>query len=174
MVLVGCLAITLAASLPAAGKLQTTIANLKFSGTLSDADRQYLGLEKPGPFTLKDINAPYVLIELMRTTCPHCIAQAPAMNRLSHLVANSPLKDKVKLISVGQTDDASALKQFKAAHKVPFPLVPDSGCEIGTAFHIAGTPTTVLVNKHGTVLWVEEGSFVNAEQVLQKIKAKVK
>ena len=110
----------------------------------------------------------------MRTTCPHCVAQAPALNRLYHLVANSPLQDKVKLIAVGESNYESALKQFKATHQVPFPLVPDPDWEIGTAFNIAGTPTIVLLDKSGQVLLVEEGAFDNADQVFKKIKAKVK
>jgi hypothetical protein len=44
------------------------VANLKFSGNLAAADRQYLGLEKPGAFTLQDIKAPYILIEITRST----------------------------------------------------------------------------------------------------------
>ena len=102
MALAGCLAIWLAmGSLSLAAPPQKKIADLKFSGTLSEADQKYLGLEKPGAFTLQDIKAPYVLIEIMRTTCPHCVAQAPALNRLYKLVANSDLKDKLKIISVG-------------------------------------------------------------------------
>ena len=67
--LAGCLAIWVAmGSLSFAASSQQQIANLKFSGTLSEADRNYLGLEKPGPFTLQDIKAPYVLIEITRTT----------------------------------------------------------------------------------------------------------
>jgi hypothetical protein len=69
MALAGCLTILLAmVSLSSAASPQNKIANLKFCGTLSEADRQYLGLEKPGAFTLQDIKAPYVLIEIMRTT----------------------------------------------------------------------------------------------------------
>ena len=44
------------------------VAGLKFSGPVSEADQKYLGLEKPGPFTLQDIKAPYVLMEITRTT----------------------------------------------------------------------------------------------------------
>ena len=135
MALAICLVIVLAmGSLASAAPPPNKLANLKFSGTLSDADQKYLGLEKPGAFTLQDIKAPYVLIEIMRTTCPHCVVQAPALNRLYKLVANSDLKDKLKIIAVGETDSESALKQFKAAHKVPFPLVADPDCEIGSAF----------------------------------------
>jgi hypothetical protein len=67
--LVGCLVIVLAmGSLVSAAPPPNKLANLKFSGTLSDADQKYLGLEKPGAFTLQDIKAPYVLIEITRTT----------------------------------------------------------------------------------------------------------
>jgi hypothetical protein len=68
MTLVGCLAITLAVGSRSSAAPPQKIANLKFSGTLSEADQQYLGLEKPGAFTLQDIKAPYVLLEIIRTT----------------------------------------------------------------------------------------------------------
>ena len=69
MALAGCLAILLAmVSLSLAAPSPQKIAAFKFSGTLSEADQEYLGLEKPGAFTLQDIKAPYVLIEITRTT----------------------------------------------------------------------------------------------------------
>jgi hypothetical protein len=69
MALAICLVIVLAmGSLASAAPPPNKLANLKFSGTLSDADQKYLGLEKPGAFTLQDIKAPYVLIEITRTT----------------------------------------------------------------------------------------------------------
>jgi hypothetical protein len=67
--LAGCAALVLAmGSLSVAAPPPHKIASLKFSGTMSEADQNYLGLEKPGPFTLQDIKAPYVLIEITRTT----------------------------------------------------------------------------------------------------------
>ena len=175
MALAGCLAILLAmSSLSAAAPSQQKIAAFKFSATLSEADRKYLGLEKPGAFTLQDIKAPYVLIEIMRTTCPHCVAQVPALNQLYKLVANSDLKDRLKIISVGESDDASALKRFKAAHKIPYPLVADPDWKFCSACTVSGTPTTVLVAKSGKVLLVEEGAFDSAGAMFKKIKAKLK
>ena len=69
MALAGCLTLWLAmASLSLSAPAPQKIANLKFSGTLSEADQKYLGLEKPGAFGLQDIKAPYVLMEITRTT----------------------------------------------------------------------------------------------------------
>jgi peroxiredoxin len=173
--LAGCLTIFLAGvSLSFAASSQQKIAAFKFSSTLSEADQQYLGLEKPGAFTLQDIKAPYVLIEIMRTTCPHCVAQVPALNQLYKLVANSDLKDRLKIFSVGESDNASALKKFKAAHKIPYPLVPDPDWEFCSACTVSGTPTLLLVDRSGKVLLVEDGAFGSAGKMFKKIKAKLK
>jgi len=69
LALVGCLTILPAlASWSMAAPPRASLAQLKFSGTIEEADQKYLGLEKPGAFTLQDIKAPYVLIEITRTT----------------------------------------------------------------------------------------------------------
>ena len=69
LALAGCLTILLVTgSLSSSAPPPQKIASLKFSGTLSEADQKYLGLEKPGAFTLQDIKAPYVLIEITRST----------------------------------------------------------------------------------------------------------
>ena len=65
-------------------------ADLTFSGTLSAADRAYLGLTRPGPFTLKDIQARYVLLEIFSDSCPHCMLAAPGVNRLFRLIEGNP------------------------------------------------------------------------------------
>jgi hypothetical protein len=53
-------------SLAASGNAK--IAHLKFSGPVAAADQKYLGLKNGGNFSLQDIQAPYVLIEILRTT----------------------------------------------------------------------------------------------------------
>ena len=101
--------------------------------------------------------------------------QAPVVNRLYNLVVNSDLKDKVKFIGVGESDTESSLGSLKTAYKVPFPLVPDPHWDIGVdVFHIDGTPTTVVVDKHGKVLLLEDGTFNNATRVFKNLKKRLK
>jgi len=103
------------------------------------------------------------------------VEQAPVVNRLYNLVANSDLKDQVKFLAVGESDNGASLQRFKAAYQVPFPMVPDPDWDIGVdLFHISGTPTTVLVDKSGKVLLTEVGFFDNAGAMFKKIKAKLK
>jgi hypothetical protein len=69
LALVGWLTILLSfSSWSLAASNTAKIANLKFSGPVSEADQKYLGLKSPGNFSLQDIQAPYVLIEITRTT----------------------------------------------------------------------------------------------------------
>ena len=53
-------------------------------------------------------------------------------------------------------------------------MVPDPGWEIGTAFKIQGTPTTVVLDKHGNVLLTEVGVFNSAAGMFNRLKGKVK
>jgi len=149
--------------------------NVAFSSTITPEDQAYLGLAKAGNFTLKDINAPFVLVESFNTTCPHCMTQAPVLNKLFELVQkDAQLKDKLKLISVGQGNDESAVKMWKAFHKVPFPVVPDKDSKLGKALNFSPYPVSVVLDKSGKVVWVHIGTFESADEALKEIKKVVK
>jgi thiol-disulfide isomerase/thioredoxin len=153
-----------------------TVPSVKFSGTITPDGSKYLGLAKQGPFSWKDIKAPYLVIEQFSTNCPHCMAQAPVMDKLYEMVNNdAALKGKVKFLGAGQGDNEVKLKMWKAFHKVPFPLVPDPNNSFGKALNFTPYPVTLLINKAtGKILVVQIGTFDNADDVFKKIKAAVK
>ena len=152
-----------------------SVGNSKFAATITPEGSKYLGLAKQGPFTLKDVKAPYVLVEQFSTSCPHCMAQAPVMDTLFAKVEKDPqLKAKLKFIGTGQGNDATAVKMWKAFHKVPLPLVPDPNNSFGKAMNFTPYPVTVVLDKTGKILFVHIGAFDNADEVLAKIKAVVK
>jgi len=149
--------------------------NVAFSAPLTQEDATSLGLAKVGPFTLKDIKAPFVLVESFNTTCPHCMHQAPVLNQLYALVQkDAKLKDKVMFVSAGQGNDENAVKMWKAFHKVPFPVVSDKDSKLGKALNFSPYPVSVLLDKSGKVLWVHVGTFENANEALTGIKKVVK
>lgn len=49
-------------------KVGQQIGNVKFPKPMSDEDAKYLGLDKTAEFTLKDIKAPYALVESFNPT----------------------------------------------------------------------------------------------------------
>jgi peroxiredoxin len=133
--------------------------NLSFPPVGSESDRSSLGLSGTGAFKLKQIGAPYVVVEMMGTACPHCQEQAPGMNKFYRLVQDSDLKGKVRFLGVAQGCSANEVKQFKKKYKVPFPMLADPNGSIGQALHIEGVPTTVLLNQSGQALQVHVGNI---------------
>jgi len=175
-----CLALVLLGLAPAMAAEKEPVVgynagNVPFSAPLTPEDQAYLGLAKPGDFTLKDIKAPYVLVESFNTTCPHCMHQAPIMNKLYELVQKeAQLKDKLKFLAAGQGNDENAVKMWKAFHKIPFPVVPDKDSKLGKALNFTPYPVSVVLDKTGKVVWVHIGTFESAEDALKDIKKVVK
>jgi hypothetical protein len=62
------LSLLLAGTALAQPKVGDNVGNLKFDKPMSEGDMKYLGLGKMAPFTLKDIKAKYVLVDVFSTT----------------------------------------------------------------------------------------------------------
>jgi peroxiredoxin len=168
-------AVSLAVAVEAEPQVGQTVGNVKFNAPITEEGAKYLGLPKAEPFTLKDVKAPYVLVEQFNTSCPHCMHQAPIMNQLYDKVQADPqLKTKLKFLGSGQGNEIVQLKMWQAFNKVPFPLVPDPDSTFGKALNFTPYPVTVVLDKTGKILFVHIGSFESADEVLQKIKAVVK
>jgi thiol-disulfide isomerase/thioredoxin len=164
-------ALALAEAEPKAGQM----VSIKFPKPMFDEDATYLGLPKAEEFTVKDLKAPFLLVEQFNTTCPHCMAQAPALNSLYEKVQSDPqLKGKLKIMAIGQGNDESAIKMWKAFHKVPFPLFPDPNSTFGKAINFSPYPVSVVLDKTGKIVWAHVGAFESADEALQGIKAAVK
>lgn len=178
VVLLSCLTLALLAGAALAQSKPTVgqnAGNVKFAATLTPEEAAYLGVPAGAPFTLKDIKAPYVLAETFSTTCPHCMHQAPLLNQLFTMVENdAKLKDKLKILSVGQGNDEMNVKMWKAVQKVPFPVLPDKESTLSKAYDQPGVPITAVLDKSGKVVWVHIGAFESAEEALKGIKKVVK
>lgn len=150
-------------------------ADLTFSGTLSAADRAYLGLTRPGPFTLKDIQARYVLLEIFSDSCPHCILAAPEVNRLFRLIERNPRLRAagrlpvLKMLGVGFYGKPGAMEVWRIKHDVLFPLIPDPQAQVGKALDIPGTPTYVVLDRQGRVVFVQAGELGSPANFLHRI-----
>ncbi len=148
--------------------------DLKFGETMTPADQAYLGLKNPGKFALKDIQADYVLVEVLNAYCPFCMRQAPILNRLYRLVEASQFKDRIKFIGVVSNSPPEAAN-WKRAYKVPFPIIADPQWVIGVdILKITGTPTTVVLDKQGKVIILHDGLFADADKAFQGLRARIK
>jgi hypothetical protein len=148
--------------------------NLSFPGVLSEHDQKYLGLSSTGAFKLENIGTPYVVLEIMRTSCPHCQEQVPGMNSFFNLVQNSELKGKVKFLAVAQGCGADDVRNFKKGHKMLFPILADPNGTVGHSVGISGVPTTVVLNRSGQALRVHVGDIGSPKKALAELRGLVK
>jgi thiol-disulfide isomerase/thioredoxin len=127
------------------------LAGLQFSAPKKAAAKGYLGLKDSDAFTLPQIKADTVIIEVFSMYCPICQAEAPVVNELHQLIEKTPsLKGKVKLIGIGAGNSAFEVEVFRKKYNILFPLFPDE--KFGIQKALSGpirTPTFIAVKGYG-------------------------
>ena len=147
--------------------------SLTFSGAISEADRRYLGLDRPGAFTLNDIHARYLLIQIFSDACPHCTLQAPVVKRLfQELSANPKLNGgTLKMVGVGYYGTPATMERWRGKYGARFPLIPDQGGKVFKKLDIFGTPTYVVLDSRGTVVYLFYGEIANPRRFMRQLLA---
>jgi peroxiredoxin len=106
--------------------------------------RIYLGIEASEEFSLNDIRAEVVLIEVFSMYCPHCQHEAPNVNKLFHRIAADPaLASRVKILGIGVGNTGYEVDVFRKRFDIPFPLIPDRSRRLASQLEVSITPTFV-------------------------------
>jgi peroxiredoxin len=136
------------------------------------ADKAYLGLSTGGSFTIPEIKAQVVIIEIFSMYCPYCQREAPEVNRLYDIIENNPtLKGRIKLIGIGAGNTPFEVQVFKEKYSVPFPLFSDEDFTLHKAFGEVRTPFFIGVrindDKTYLVLYAKLGGTEGAESFVK-------
>lgn len=101
-----------------------------------------------------------VLINLWATWCPPCNREFPFLEE-----AWQEYKDRVAVIalSVEETDTLSVLKKYANENGLSFPMGRDEQYTLSLTFNVSGIPTSLLVDRSMTVLWMESGAMSSKE-----------
>ncbi|MFC1515877.1 peroxiredoxin family protein [Thermodesulfobacteriota bacterium] len=140
-----------------------------------DPDLQkYLGVTGKKTFTIPQLNAEVVIIEIYSLYCPFCQAEAPIINELHQKIQkNGKLEGRVKLIGIGAGNTEFEVDEFKKVYDVKFPLFPDGDLSIHKILGEVRTPYFIVIktNKDGThtVIYSKLGSIKNADKFLSLI-----
>lgn len=138
--------------------------------------RQYLGLGQDQFFTLNDIKADLVLVEVLSVHCPTCQRQAQAYNKLFERIKQDPdISDRIKIIGVGAGNNANEIDYFKNNYKVPFPVIPDPRFNLHGAIGGSRTPFTIYVRNisgepSGIVVDTHLGENDEIDHLLQELE----
>ena len=138
-------------------------------------DRTYLGLDSSSAtFSVADIDADIVLIELFSMYCPFCQEEAPLINELYELMNDLPESGpSVKIIGIGASNSEFEVNHFRTTYKVDFPMFPDQDMAIYKALSGAGTPGFIGVRLSGgenpMIILRQSGGFYSKDDFLAQL-----
>ena len=133
--------------------------------------QKYLGLSNKSTFTIPQIKANVVIVEIFSMYCPYCQAEAPSLNELYRKIQNnSSLRGRFKLLGIGAGNTAFEVEHFRNTYKIPFPLFPDDDFSIHKKIGNVRTPYffVVGINKDGThrILYSHQGRLKDHDQFI--------
>jgi len=154
------------------GTLEVDLDNfalIRLPGPQDSAERQYLGLSTGDAFTLPQVKAQAVIVEIFNIYCPICQASAPEVNKLHKSIEKDPAtKDRVKLIGIGTGNTPLEVSVFRNKYGIEFPLFPDSESLVQKAFAKPLRTPTILVldldrSGKATLVYSHVGKFTDPE-----------
>ena len=136
--------------------------------------KSYLGLSGTGRFTIPQIQARVVIIQIFSMYCPVCQKEASRVNELYQAIQKrKDLKDKIKLIGIGTGNTDFEVGFYQEKYKVPFPLFSDADESIYEILGELRTPyyIGVKINRDGSdeVFYSKLGQFRDTRSFLNRI-----
>lgn len=166
------LSLILSGTLAVADINQSVLANIMLSMPKISAHQDYLGLKKATTFTISQIKADVVIIEIFSMYCPHCQREAPYVNEMYKKINNSKkLKGKVKLIGIGAGNSDFEVDFFRKKYNVPFPLFSDTDLSIHKKLGQVRTPYFIGMKIGGNqmIFYSGAGGIVDADGFLDMV-----
>lgn len=162
------------AQAPAPAGRNVPFPAFQLPATQNELEAAYLGVPEAAPFSVGQIRAQVVLIEIMSAYCPYCQRVAPLVDDVyARIEKDHALKGKIKMIGIGMTNTPFELDTFKKKFNVPFPLFADPSGEISKKFNVPGTPTFIgarLDGKGGAQeIFFRPGAFKDTDQFMAEL-----
>lgn len=112
---------------------------------------------------LADLRGDVVLVNFWATWCPPCRQEMPLLDQLHARYA--PLG--FSLLGVNVEQDSALAEQFLAEVPVGFPILLDPEERVSELYGVPAMPTTVLIDRSGTVRFVHYGYRPGDEEAVQ-------
>jgi peroxiredoxin len=154
------------------------LPDIKLPIPVDTAFQTYLGIKGEGSFSLPQIKASVVIVEIFSMYCPHCQREAPSVNDLySKIQSSEKLKDKVKLVGIGVGNSPFEVEYFKKTYSIQFPLFSDGEFIIHKQLGEVRTPYFIGIKNHKdgshTLFYSKLGGIADHAGFLKLIQAQL-
>jgi len=124
------------------------------AGPADLASLRLLCLADSGPSTVDParLGSRPVLVNVWASWCVPCQEEMPALQRAHHVAGTS-----VAFLGIDTKDETNSALDFLAAFHVTYPQAKDPDGRLLAALHGAGLPDTVVLDRHGRVVWRKLG-----------------
>jgi thiol-disulfide isomerase/thioredoxin len=142
----------------------------------NNAGKAYLGLSGKGAFSLSQVKARMLIVEVFSMYCPICQREAPVVNDLHTLIGkDAVLKKDVKFIGIGIGNTPFEVEVYRKKFNVLFPLFADDGFELQKISKDRFRTPTFLVARIGPdstlkVAKIQIGAIKNIAEFLKNVK----
>ncbi len=140
--------------------------------------QKYLGIKGEGTFSLPQIKASVVIVEIFSMYCPHCQREAPSINDLyAKIQSSEKLKNKVKLVGIGVGNSPYEVEYFKKTYSIQFPLFSDAEFIVHKQLGEVRTPYFIGIKNHKdgshTLFYSKLGGIADNAGFLKLIQAQL-
>lgn len=160
--------------LPACASPGPRLASLPaifFNAPISVKGRNYLGIPSAAVvFSLDDVDAPFVLVEVFQVHCFHCQDEAPHVNELFERINQEGWYRQVKVMAIAYGNSSYETSSYARKYHVPFALIADPSQQ---TIAVEATPAYFLlqpVRGGARVLYSKYGALPKTDRCIEIIK----
>lgn len=146
-------------------------ANIHVDATLSTPSATPLVVGQPAPAFqwtntdgtighLADFRGKRVVVNVWATWCEPCRAEMPALDARNN-------RDDVVVLGINKGQDIALIPPFASELNVSFPLISDPDGDVSIAYGARNLPTSVFIDRSGTVAAVSIGVLSEEALALQ-------
>lgn len=136
--------------------------------------RHYLGLDRQSDFSVAEIKAEFVLVQIFSMYCPICQREAARVNQLYEAIdRRDGLSGRLKIIGIGAGNSAYEVDFYRRNYGVQFPLFADGDYDIHQLLGEVRTPYFFLIQNQARgrsrIIHIKAGGFKSSQAFLAKL-----
>jgi peroxiredoxin len=122
------------------------------------------GLDKQ-PVQLATLRGKVVMLNFWATWCGPCSAEMPNIEAVYQKLN----KDDVAILAVNQGEYGDQVSGYADLYRLHIPIVLDEKTEVAHLYHVQALPTTIFINRDGTIRDVHIGGPMSVEFIQKQI-----